>query len=150
MMYDDKLLSLEAKDFSGTKIALINGSKVLACLRDDKPEIDFPGMWDLPGGAREAGETPFQTAAREVKEELGINITPGEVVWQKMYPSVSRPDRVAAFMVINVTNKQLASVVFGDEGQEWKMMPFEEFLEHKNAVPGMQTRLRDYLATIHK
>jgi 8-oxo-dGTP diphosphatase len=32
-----------------------------------------PGTWGLPGGAMEFGEDPFETAHREVKEEVGFS-----------------------------------------------------------------------------
>jgi len=134
------------RDFIGAKVALINRNKVLVILRDSKPDIVFPGMWDFPGGYREEGETPSQAAIRETKEELSLDITADEVVWEKVYPSVVDASKDALFMVVHVTDEQLKAVAFGDEGQEWKMMPFGDFIYHKNAVPGMQTRLRDYLA----
>ena len=33
-----------------------------------------PGTWQLPGGGLKIGETSVQTAVREVKEELGIEL----------------------------------------------------------------------------
>src|SRR3546814_18606002 len=44
--------------FSGAKIALTCGQRLVAYQRDVKPAIPWPGLWDLPGGGREGGETP--------------------------------------------------------------------------------------------
>ena len=46
--------------------------KLLLRLRDDRPDILFPGRWDLIGGALEDGESPEDAAVRETLEELGL------------------------------------------------------------------------------
>jgi 8-oxo-dGTP diphosphatase len=43
-------------------------------LRDDKPAIPHPGHWGPWGGRVEDGETPVEGAAREVREELTLNV----------------------------------------------------------------------------
>jgi 8-oxo-dGTP pyrophosphatase MutT (NUDIX family) len=48
--------------------------RVLMQLRDDDPSIMFPGHWGITGGAGIAGETPEQTARREVAEETGLTL----------------------------------------------------------------------------
>ncbi len=59
----------------GTSIIFVNDQKqVLLLLRDDKPDIPYPNMWDIPGGHVEDGETPEQCIVREMKEEMDLNL----------------------------------------------------------------------------
>lgn len=57
----------------GCSLVIINPrQEVLLLLRDDIPDIPYPGMWDIPGGAVEMGETPEQAIIREMAEEMDL------------------------------------------------------------------------------
>ncbi|MCJ7772448.1 MAG: NUDIX domain-containing protein [Desulfobacterales bacterium] len=59
----------------GCSIIFVNDKKqVLLFLRDDKPDIPFPNMWDVPGGHVEENETQEQCIVREMKEEMGMQL----------------------------------------------------------------------------
>ena len=132
-------------DFQGCKIALICDGQILTILRDDKPTIPWPNLWELPGGGREGNESPFECVAREVYEELGIHLDEDCLLWSKFYPSVIFKDKQSVFMVGQLRQEQFDNITFGNEGQAYKLMPIEEFLKSKQAVPQLQGRLRDYL-----
>ena len=138
-------MEIELTDFQGCKIALICGDKVLTILRDDKDDIPCPNMWELPGGGREGDESPFECAAREVHEELGIHLTEDCLIWAKVYPSMLFADKQSVFLVGKLTQDQFDNITFGDEGQGYQLMNVEEFLSSSQVVPQLQERLKDYL-----
>jgi 8-oxo-dGTP diphosphatase len=133
-------------EFSGAKIALVCGGRLLAYRRDLKPTIPWPGLWDLPGGGREGGETPEACALREVREEFGIVLTPERVHWRRRYPGALDAQRHTYFLAAAISEAEVAAIRFGDEGQYWRMMAFDEFLAHPQAIAHLQGRLSDYLA----
>ena len=141
-------MEIEITDFTGCKIALFCDDRILTILRDDKSNIPYPNTWELPGGGREGDESPFECAAREVYEELGIHLTEDCLLWSKVYPSMLYEGRESIFMVGQLRQEQFDSITFGDEGQAYKLMNIEEFLTSSQVVPQLQGRLRDYLEEV--
>jgi len=56
----------------------LGGARVLVCRPDDRATLLVSNRgefgWDIPGGAREAGETPEETAVRECFEETNTRV----------------------------------------------------------------------------
>lgn len=138
-------MEIEISDFTGCKIALFCGNKLLTTLRDNKLDIPYPNTWELLGGGREGDESPFECAAREVYEELGIHLTEESLFWSKVYPSMLFTNKQSVFMVGQLSQEQFDNIVFGDEGQGYKLMGIDEFLGSDKVVPQLQGRLREYL-----
>jgi len=65
---------------SGALLLLVRrDGAVLLQHRDNIPTIDYPGRWGIPGGAVEPGETPWQAAVREIREETSYRIAPKDL-----------------------------------------------------------------------
>ena len=137
---------LEARfEFTGCKIALICDRQILTILRDDKETIPYPNMWDLPGGGREGNETPFECVAREVYEELNIQLSKEEVIWSGIYPGLLDETKQFVFLVGNLAQEEFDRIDFGDEGQGYKLVSLEEFLTSDRVVPQLQEGVREYV-----
>lgn len=68
------------KPSEGCQIVLVDArGRVLLQLRDEKDWIPFPGMWAVPGGMLEDGETPADCIRREVHEEMGIELAAARI-----------------------------------------------------------------------
>lgn len=132
--------------FSGTKIALVCEDALIAYLRDQKPDIPFPGMWDLPGGGREGEENPIDCALREVEEEFGLRIASDRVQKLKRYPSPSKSGLDTYFCMARIERDEVDRIQFGEEGQRWCLMAIRDFITHQEAVPHLQERLAELLA----
>lgn len=57
----------------------------MLAVRRSKTDARRPGYWDLPGGVVDSDETFTEGLIREVKEEVGMALTPDhvELVWAK-------------------------------------------------------------------
>jgi 8-oxo-dGTP diphosphatase len=55
--------------------AAIIESGGLILLTRRNPHVPYPHLWEFPGGKVEAGEDPKDCVIREIREELGIEIT---------------------------------------------------------------------------
>jgi 8-oxo-dGTP diphosphatase len=128
-------------DFVGAKVALLNEGRVLAYLRDDLPDLRWPGLWDLPGGGREGAESPEACALREIEEEFGLRFGPERLLRGWQVPAMLTPERSAWFFTGTITKEEIAAIRFGDEGQFWEMMPLMDFLIHPMGIPPLQDRL---------
>jgi len=68
---------------------LTDDRRLVLQLRDDIPDIHYPGMIATFGGGAEPGETPVQCALRELEEETGLHARPADL---ELLGAVSRVD----------------------------------------------------------
>ncbi len=129
--------------FSGAKLALFVGQKIVVILRDDFPDIPYPGHWDLPGGGREGQETPEDCALRETEEEINLRLSVGDLIWSRQY---QRPRGWVWFFVAHMPADLASSIRLGSEGQRWTLMDPQDYCAHPLAVPHFAVQLGQYLS----
>lgn len=62
---------------SGVGVVVRKGNRILLVKRGKEPN---KGLWSIPGGAIELGETIYEAGAREVLEECNVKIRIGRVL----------------------------------------------------------------------
>lgn len=76
-------------------------SRILLCRRAIEPAY---GLWTLPAGFMELGETLSEGAARETREESGAHFELGELF---SIVSIPRAEQVHVFYLANLLNEEL-------------------------------------------
>ena len=86
--------------------------------RDEHPVID-PGKWGLPGGHVEDGEEYEPAAYRELAEETGIRLAPGDLtLWRELEVFHEAYDSLDTTQVwIGTTDLTDADIVLGEGRQ---------------------------------
>lgn len=54
----------------------------------------YKDAWDIPGGYVEQGESPYAAAVREVKEELGLTVSVGNMLAVDWAPAENEGDKI--------------------------------------------------------
>jgi 8-oxo-dGTP diphosphatase len=94
-----------------------SGGKILVCQR--RCGDTFELMWEFPGGKLQAGETPAEGLARELREELGVEAKVGAELFrtQHRYAEFSDPIELI-FLAATVDAREIRNNVF--ESMEWR------------------------------
>lgn len=99
---------------SGSKAFVVYNKKFILILRDDKPSIPWPNVWNQPGGGIEEGETPLEAIKRELQEEICVTPKHIEFLETTEYPNNLFAHRFVSYL----TEKEYEQVKLGNEGQK--------------------------------
>lgn len=105
--------------FKVTGAIIENDGKILAARR--KKDSHLGGYWEFPGGKIEHGETPEECLARELKEELNINVSVGQKLGENTY---EYPDRTIKLILYFVEGD--FEDIHSDDHQELRWLSIQE------------------------
>jgi 8-oxo-dGTP diphosphatase len=97
---------------------LFNDNSVLLVKRKNPP---FQGMWALPGGFVEYGETTEQAVIREVKEETGLMTSISSLLG--VYSDPSRDPRGHTISVVYLIKRKNGDLSGGDDAADAAFYP---------------------------
>jgi 8-oxo-dGTP diphosphatase len=103
----------------GASAVIVADGAIVLVQRGHEP---MRGLWSVPGGRVEPGETLQEAAAREAYEETGLEVRIGEELWQLAIPDGDRTFEVHDFAA-TVTGGTLRA---GDDAEDVRWVPFDE------------------------
>jgi 8-oxo-dGTP pyrophosphatase MutT (NUDIX family) len=140
------------------RVLLLDASDRVLLFAGTDPARPGHGYWFTPGGGLDPGETPAEGAARELAEETGLRLTPGELgapVWSE---TVEFPfDGVwyrqeQEFFLVRVTSWDVDTAGFNDierasvSGHRWWSLAELSATAERYYPPDLPQRLAAALA----
>jgi len=104
------------------------GSKEVILVKHGRKSRHDYGKWGIPGGIIEYGESPEETAIREVKEETGLDI-------KSLYYLDTRPAYLYGGLVKGIIDVYESECFSGEIKRPENNESIEEYLEREEELP---------------
>ena len=112
------------------------GERYLLQLRDDRPDIWYPGHWGCFGGALDAGEEPLDALRRELLEELELEVAAAREVARMDFDfgPVGLGKGFRIYYLVDIDDR-VASRLRLHEGQRMEVLAYEKLACGIELVP---------------
>jgi len=110
-------------DFNLAVKAFIVKDDKLLIIKRSETDPHKPGIWELPGGRLAPAEDPREGLAREVKEEVGIDIEAKEPVSVEHF---TRDDGQKITMLVFNARPFSEKVRLGNEHSQYEWVPLDK------------------------
>ncbi len=119
---------------------VVDDERLLLVRRSQPPGA---GLWAVPGGRVEAGETLAEAVTRELREETGIEGMCGPLLgWSEILPEQSGESHLV-LLDFEVTLLGAAEPVAGTDAREARWFPLGDVAE-QHLAPGLAEFLHDH------
>lgn len=130
------------------KAVLLNQKKQVLILKRAEKDDSNPGLWDLPGGGIENGETIKEALQREIREETGLEAQVGALIavseFSKEHAVFKNEKRGLRFLAF-VTSDDEKVQINEKEHQEYKWLDLESALQEFSADNEFEKEKKDTL-----
>jgi 8-oxo-dGTP pyrophosphatase MutT (NUDIX family) len=142
---------IQRLDLAQKAFIMANGKLLLVKKSADDPER--PGLWEVPGGRMKLDEEVDDHIRREVLEEVGLAVAPGEPfhVWQWVMNSRDGNGQVKVVAIARVCHTQDTALDYAAREDddyldvaEW--VPLGEIHKY-NLIPSLQPAMDKFVAS---
>jgi 8-oxo-dGTP diphosphatase len=134
------------KLFVGVKALIVREGKVLLLREAVYDEGSHAGEWDVPGGRIQPEETLFAGLAREVFEEVGLEVQPGIVLSvQETFPTI-KGEPCHIVRIHYLAEYVAGEVVLSSDHDRFEWVSDESQLADKVCMSGVASLVRNYFA----
>lgn len=117
-------------------IICVEADGYLMQLRDERLDIWYPGHWGLFGGALEPGEDPLRALARELHEELELDVGEAEFFARIDFDlgGLGLPRYYRSYYTVRITREVESRLVL-HEGAAKRVFSGRDILREPNVTP---------------
>jgi len=118
----------------GVGAVIVDRGRVVVVRRSTEP---LQGEWSIPGGMLEVGETVREAAAREAREETGLEVETGEVlgVFDRILPDEQGKIRYHYVLIDLLCRRVGGELRAGSDAAEVRWLTAEELKTFAVAEP---------------